>query len=143
MNKTFRGRLANGGTDRIRLSTNNGLRGYRMIKFQIISNTPGAASNELTAKVFTLKPAATVDAVINFSDPTLIGVATYENDSGVGAGPNTNIIFDNVIFNQDIFITAIDTAGSGLTNYHIELEEIPLDVNQATVATLKDMRGRE
>jgi hypothetical protein len=28
-------------------------------------------------------------------------------------------------------------------NYYIELEKVKLDLNEATVATLKDMRGRE
>jgi hypothetical protein len=28
-------------------------------------------------------------------------------------------------------------------NYYLELEQVKLDLNEATVATLKDMRGRE
>jgi hypothetical protein len=33
--------------------------------------------------------------------------------------------------------------GSEDCNYYLELEQIKLDLNQSTVATLKDMRGRE
>ena len=143
MIKTFRGRLANGGKHAIRLSTNDGLTGYKIVKFQIMSDNPGTTSNELVSKIFTVNPSSAVDGEVNFDDPTLLAVATYQDDSGVGAGPNTNIIWDNLIVNQDLYITGIDMAGSALTNYHIEMEKVKLDLNEATVATLKDMRGRE
>jgi len=51
------------------------------------------------------------------------------------------IIFDNVTFNQDIFITAIDIGAAAECNYYLELEQFTLDLSEATVATLKDMRG--
>ena len=41
------------------------------------------------------------------------------------------------------YITLQDTQNAGGSNYYIELEQIKLDLNEATVATLKDMRGRE
>ena len=140
--KSFRGKIANNGNETVVLHTNNGNTGYRIKKFEIMANTPGAASTELVCKIYTI-PQSAVDGVVDFSDQTLIGVALFENDSGVGAGPMTAIIFDNITFNQDIYLTAIDVAGSQETNYHIELEQVKLDLNQNTVATLKDIKNIE
>ena len=53
------------------------------------------------------------------------------------------IIFDNTTINQDMFITHFDASVGKPVNYYIELEQVKLDLNEATVATLKDMRGRE
>ena len=36
MIKTFRGKMSTGDTQRIRLSTNNGLTGYRIVKFNVM-----------------------------------------------------------------------------------------------------------
>ena len=35
----------------------------------------------------------------------------------------------------------MDIGGSEKNNYYIELEQVKLDLNEATVATLKDMRA--
>jgi len=52
------------------------------------------------------------------------------------------IIFDKEIFNQDIYITHTEAAGSALAcNYYIELEQVKLDLSENTVATLKDIRN--
>ena len=53
------------------------------------------------------------------------------------------VIFDNEIFNQDIYITHTDNKNAESINYYIELEQIKLDLNQNTVATLKDIRNIE
>ena len=47
----------------------------------------------------------------------------------------------NEIFNQDIYITHVDSDASAPINYYIELEQIKLDLNENTVATLKDIRN--
>ena len=55
-----------------------------------------------------------------------------------------SIIFDNQVFNQDIFITYNDLQGSDAkVNYYIELEQVKLDLGENTVATLKDIRNIE
>jgi len=137
---SYKGLIANGGQDTILLSTKKGEVGYRIKKFMIMQNTPGASSTELVSKIYT-KEQTSVDGVVDFSDTTLLAAITYENDSGVGTGPNTAIILDQLTFNQDIYITAIDIASSQSTNYHIELEAMKLDESQAMVATLKDIRN--
>tara|TARA_Y100000114_G_C11684652_1_gene290404 strand:+ start:265 stop:699 length:435 start_codon:yes stop_codon:yes gene_type:complete len=144
MIKTFRNRLAPNKQDTIRLRTNNGLTGYRIVKFQIISAKPGlGTSTEFVVKIFT-QPPASIDGEVNFSDPLLLGVA-YETDSvGVDNPTSQTIIFDHVKFNQDIFVSAVDNSGgSNDVNYYLELEQVKLTVDEAAVATLKDMRGSE
>jgi len=140
MIKSFRGTLASGGKETIRLSTNKGEIGYTIKKFQIIDNTPGTADVELVSKVFTNDQSA-VDGVVDFSNSELLAVSFYTFERGNISSRQTTI-FDNVKVNQDIYITAIDGAGGNdITNYYLELEQFKLDLSEATVATLKDMRG--
>tara|TARA_R100000664_G_scaffold10460_1_gene17272 strand:- start:128 stop:559 length:432 start_codon:yes stop_codon:yes gene_type:complete len=140
--KTFRGKLKDGQVERIRLSTNQGLKGYRIVKFQIMADRPGLDSYELVARLTTQYQDAT--GAINFDDPLLLGVAYLAGAANSINYPTSGgVIFDHVKFNQDIYIGALDVNGSEHTNYYVELEQVTLDVNEATVATLKDMRGRE
>ena len=70
--------------------------------------------------------------------------AAYYKDDDQNYNPGfINIIIDSAKFNQDIYITHADVASSNKVNYYLELEQVKLDLNEATVATLKDMRGRE
>ena len=142
MIKSFRGTLASGGQTTIRLSTNKGKIGYIIKKFQIIDQTPGAADVELVSKIFTNEQ-STVNGTVDFANSELLAVTFYTFERGNISSKQTTI-FDNVKINQDIYITAIDGAGDNdVTNYYIELEQFNLSDNEATVATLKDMRGRE
>jgi hypothetical protein len=61
---------------------------------------------------------------------------------GSGFGYWESTIFDNKIVNQDIFITHRDTGlESGVAcNYYIELKQMALNDNQATMATLQSLR---
>lgn len=143
MIKSFRGRIADNGTEQIRLSTNNGLTGYKINKLQIIGTTPGANDIELVLQIFTT-PRDTASGTVDFTDPTLLAVAYYADSNSIAyQGDAQSVLFDNMVFNQDIYLTAVDVQASDSTNYYLELEQIKLDINEATVATLKDMRGRE
>ena len=83
-----------------------------------------------------------VDNTVNFSDQTLLAVGLWHKSSGDAYNPSETVIFDNEIFNQDIYITNSDVGGSAAAaNYYIELEQIKLDLNENTVATLKDIRN--
>tara|TARA_R100000664_G_scaffold25615_1_gene35631 strand:+ start:162 stop:638 length:477 start_codon:yes stop_codon:yes gene_type:complete len=147
--KSFRGKLATtvsgssrtGSQNTISLHTNNGSTGYRIVKFDIMSANPGAGTGEHIVKIFTIEQ-TTVSGTIDFSDQTLLAAATLKTNSSTG-NPETiqQVIFDNMKFNQDIYITAIDINDSNTINYYIELEQIKLDLNQNTVATLKDIRN--
>ena len=141
--KTFRGKLADGDQQRIRLHTNNGLIGYRITKFELMPAAIAAGGGEHTCQVSKQK-FTTIDNNINFDNPNLLAAGVASNSSSVHLyGVPTTTIFDNIVFNQDIFICQHDNDGSRDLNYYIELEQLKLDLNEATVATLKDMRGRE
>ena len=131
--------------DTIRLGTNNGMIGYRIKKFQIMPGNPTTDNMEAAVKIYKYKQDANTNT-IDFNDGTLLGAAYIENHDGASSafGDFTNaVIFDNVVFNQDIFITMAAGSGSGTdgVNYYLELEQVKLDLGEATVATLKDMRG--
>jgi hypothetical protein len=141
--KSFRGLIADGGQDKISLKTNNGSTGYRIVKFEIFPNNPGTESSESTVQVFKVEQASvsTSAASVDFSNNTLIAAAFYAKSAGVDNADKEVVIFDNDIFNQDIFVTHTDTASSQAVNYHIELEQIKLDLTENTVATLRDIRN--
>ena len=141
MIKTFRGLLASGGQDQIRLSTIKGTVGYQIVKFELLPNAPGTVSQESIAKVYSDEQ-TTVDAVIDFSDNTLLAAVFYSDGADNYPGA-TVIILDNMVFNQDIYITHSDVAGGASPcNYYIELEVIPLTDQGAEYTTIKDLRSK-
>ena len=136
--KSFRGLIADGAQDIVVLHTNNGSTGYRIHKLQVVTTNPVASSPEAVIKVYNISQAS-VDNLIDFSDNTLIASAFYENHGNSYDFGGNIIIADNVTFNQDIYITCTSTDGD--MNYHLELEQIKLDLGENTVATLKDIRN--
>ena len=140
MIKTFRGLLADGGQDQIRLQTIKGKVGYKIVKFQIIHDAPGTANWESIVKLYKSEQSS-ITALINFTDSDLLGAAFQSGNSNAAAYPTTQvIIFDRETFNQNIYITHSEVDGSESTNYYLELEVIPLDDAGAEYTTLKDMR---
>lgn len=142
MIKTFRGILADGGQDQIRLSTKQGKIGYKIIKFQLIYYDPTGDTAENVVKVYKVRQYPITDK-IDFSDGNLLAAAFIENNSTDGYYPiEQTVIFDSEVFNQDIFISngAGDSASEGV-NYYLELEVMNLSENEATVSTLMDIRG--
>tara|TARA_Y100000361_G_C11007126_1_gene262433 strand:- start:6 stop:440 length:435 start_codon:yes stop_codon:yes gene_type:complete len=139
--KSYKGIIENEASQRIRLRTNKGLIGYKITKLAIIGAEPGQETVELVLKVYKTKQ-STVDNAVNFGDSSLLAVAYLLDSSATTTGTYENIIFDNEIVNQDIFITAVDTSGSArATNYYMEMEQIKLDANEATMATLQNIRS--
>jgi len=138
--KTYRGLLADGGQDKIRLKTNKGEVGYRITKFEAIPSAPGSGSSNHILKIYKVSQ-STPTSTIDFSDNTLIGsLWLRDNVDANYAGAIESIIFDNEIFNQDIFITHVETVGAETCNYYIELEQVMLNENQTTMATLQSLR---
>jgi len=140
--KTFRGLMPDDTQDTIVLHTNDGSTGYRIIKMQLIPNAPGSATAEHIVKIYKVSQ-TTNDSTIDFSDNTLLGAGYSNNDTaGDDNPPVVNaVIFDQEIFNQDIYVTHKIRNGTGSINYYIEMEQIKLDLNENTVATLKDIRN--
>ena len=137
--KTFRGLLADGGQDRIRLQTIKGKVGYKIVKFQIIGSTPGADTQESLVKIYKTEQSS-VTGTVNFTDTDLLACAIWQLREAPGYSLNETVIFDSEIFNQDIYISHNDVGGSEDCNYYLELEVIPLDDAGAEYTTLKDMR---
>jgi len=147
MIKTFRGLLANAGQDRIRLQTIKGKVGYRIVKFQIMPKQPGNVAQESVVQIWknqiTTVPTST--ETINFTDSDLLaaGIGMYGGLSGNTVPFLETIIFDNQVFNQDIYITHTDNESTQDINYYLELEVVPLDDAGAEYTTLKDMRSTQ
>ena len=146
MNKSFKGLLAQDAVKRIRLSTNDGLTGYKIVKFKLMPFVFGGGSGELESvvKLYSVDP-GDADEFINFDDPTIMGAAIINNDSSADSQPTVlTTVFDNTIVNQDMYVTHKNQHADGASvSFYVELEQIKLDLNESTVATLKDMRGRE
>lgn len=137
--KTFRGKLEHAEIQTIPLHTNNGSIGYKIVKFQVMAQDANE-NLENTVKIYSI-PQTTASIAVDFSDQTLLAAAMiWSNQSQVYVHENS-VVFDNMIFNQDIFVTNFDTAAAGPINYYIELEQMTLDLNDNTVATLKDIRN--
>jgi len=137
--KSFRGLLADGDQDTIVLHTNDGSIGYRVVKFQIIPNQPGTQSTEAVVKIYKV-PQTAATATIEFTDNTLLAAGFFRSNASAAFATDVVILFDNEIFNQDIYVTSQDLENNPM-NYYIELEAMKLDLNENTVATLKDIRN--
>jgi len=138
MIKTFRGLLLDGEVQRIRLSTKKGKVGYRITNFQVIQEQPGQQDTESTVTINKVKftPLNTID----LADGNILGVA-YFSATGASAYPQNSftIIFEQEVFNQDIFIGTKDLSGKAM-NYYLEIETMSLTDNAAVVSTLRDVR---
>ena len=141
--KSFRGLLADGQIQEINLRTNNGKIGYRILKLELFPGLPGAVRQESTCKLYSINPGNTADAIVNFEDQDLLASAFVSGDTSAHYYPMTLVtIFDNITFNQNIFITHKETYGSEAVNYYLELEQIKLNDNESTMATLQSIRSR-
>ena len=141
MNKTFKGKLADGEELRIRLTTNDGLTGYKIVKFQLFP-TNYNVTDEYNSRVYSVAGKAN-STTFDFNDPQLLVAAYFENSNGVDpVSKDAVVVIDDKIINQDVFVQHKSQSGNSC-NFYMELEQVKLDLNEATVATLKDMRGRE
>jgi len=138
--KTFRGLIADGDQDTVLLHTNDESIGYRIVKFQIISNDPNSVAAESVMKVYKVSQSSVTDK-FDFSDNTLLAGAYFSNSDNPAYTADMQVIFDQEIFNQDIYVTCHSALNTEPCNYYIELEQVKLDLNENTVATLKDIRN--
>ena len=137
--KSFRGKITNGGTDTVALHTTNGSTGYRIKKFQVMQATD--ADVEATIKIYSIAQTSNTND-IDFSDNTLLAAAYFTSSSSGQLYPeDQTVVFDNMVFNQDIYVTLRGHNFAADVNYYIELEMMPLSLDENTVATLKDIRN--
>ena len=139
MIKTFRGLLGDDSQDKIRLSTKKGKIGYRIHKFQLMFDKPGTESVENVVKIFKVIQSS-VDGLIDFSDGNLLAASFLSGSTSATYPEDITTIFDQEIFNQDIYITHTDVAGANSVNYYLEVEVMSLTDNAAAVSTLRDIR---
>ena len=130
----FRGILGDGGQDEINLERSILNLAYRIVKFEVMSNTPFASSGEHVVKIYR-ESQSSVDAVVNFADVDLLGVALWRSSATELYPLSDDVIFDNVLFSRDIYVSHSDINGSTSCNYYIELEEVP--VTASTLMQLK------
>jgi hypothetical protein len=141
MIKTFRGLMVDGAQDTIVLHTNDGSIGYRIVKFQAMATAPGSNESTNVLKIYKVSQSS-VNGDIDFSDNTLLGAIDFRQHDNEGYGVTGNtVIFDQEIFNQDIYVTHKDNNTGVAINYYLELEKVKLDLSESTVATLKDIRN--
>jgi len=136
MIKSFRGLIGDGVEQRLNLHTNDGKTGYRIVKFEIMPNNPGTTVDSVV-QIFKIKAKTNV-GYVDFSDNDLLAAATWYNGT---YETDHSVTFDSELFNQDIFITHHEDAGAMAMNYYIELEQVSLDLNESTVATLQSIRS--
>jgi len=135
---SYKGKLVNGGQDTILLSTRKGETGYRIRKFQAMG-TSEDENYEATIKLYSTFQSP-VNIAVDFSDTSLLGAILYGDQNSPATAAVQTIVFDQVIFNQDIYVTFDDANSSADMNYYLELEMISLTEDQAMVATLSDIR---
>lgn len=138
---SYRGKLAIGLQDRIRLRTIKGEIGYKITKFQLFPTAPHTVDVALVCQIFKKDQTGSISAAVDFTNSELMGVAAYEDKASSDKVTHETILFDNEITNQDIFVTMTDADGNTTpANYYIELETIKLSDIETTQLTLKSLR---
>jgi|TARA_R110000824_G_scaffold397217_1_gene599745 hypothetical protein len=135
---SYKGLMADGAMERILLTTKKGEKGYRITKFQMMGDV--RYDHGVVMKIYKDEQTG-ADSIIDFSDNRLLAAGYAANHENIIYPFTEQVIFDNEIFNQDIYITSKDIEGGVNCNYYLELEVIMLSETQATVATLKDIRN--
>ena len=138
---SFKGKLDEGLVEKIKLSTLNGKRGYRITKFQTMITTPGVGGDYVAVvKIYSTKQTSG-STTVDFTDGDLLAVdyTSGKDSPNYGIDPSI-IIFDNEVVNQDIFVTYGAPTGTLPVNYYIELETVTLTDLQTTQLTLKNLR---
>lgn len=126
---SFRGLLEDGGQDEISIQGSVGAIAWRITKLQVINQNPTTENVESVVQVWLLEQDVTsLNLLIDISNNELLGVVHYAGDEDGNNYPVTQtIIFDNTIFNKNIYVTQ---KGQGANvdnmNYYIELEEVTL-----------------
>ena len=133
MIKTFKGKLVSAGQDKIPLSGGDDNVGYRIVKMELMSETPGIGSNaEHIVKVYKQKQTS-VDGVIDFDDDALLAAGWLPMKTSNYLTSSNTTLFDDEVVNQDIFVTGIDVDGGEPINYLIHMEEVKINDREAAV----------
>jgi len=123
---SFRGLLADGKQDRIRIEGATGEIAWRITKFQVMSNAPKSSDHVGIIKVWreSQATAAITATTINFNDDELLGCALWREGNALTETQTATIVFDNALFVRNIYVTATDADGNVGMNYYLELEKV-------------------
>jgi len=121
------------------LSTKKGKVGYRIKSFAVMPNS-FAASDQVAVLKITKLASYTPSATVDFSDLNVLGAAFFRIGNLISETHADIIIFDQEVFNQDIFINLYNIDAALAMNYYIEIEVMTLSDNAAVVSTLRDIR---
>jgi hypothetical protein len=145
---SYRGKINVGEQTRIQLRTLNGKKGYKITKFQVMSTLPGDSGTgspgtyEYICQIFNKDQTGKISTTVDFSNNELLAAIYYQDSHSAGDNQADTIIFDNMKFNQDIFVTLTDaTGGTTPANYYIELETMTLSDVESTQLTLQSLRN--
>ncbi len=137
--KSFRGILTDGGQDKIRVAGGKLEDGYRIVKLQTTMEQWGGETVESIMKIYKTSQKV-IDALVDFTNADLLGsnVCSYNTSANV-SGDQSVIIFDNEIFNQDIYVTnCTNSGGTGVkVNYYIELEQVKMSGPEAAAVNFR------
>ena len=125
---SFRGLLGDGGQDEINLERQNLNVAYRVVKFELMGQIPGAIPQESVVKIYR-ETQDSIDGVVNFTDSTLLATAIWMKHSDVIYTLAESVVFDNILFSRNIYVTHKDIEAGESCNYYIELEEVPVSAS--------------
>ena len=126
---SFRGLLGDGGQDEINLERQNANVAYRIVKLELMGETPGATTQESVVKIYR-ESQSSIDATVHFTDNALLAAGIWHNNANVAYPVSESVIFDNILFSRNIHVTHSDADTQGAScNYYIELEEVPVSAS--------------
>ena len=139
---SFKGQIPVGEQQKIKLATKEGKRGYKITQLKMINKSPGTSANPgLLCKVYIKDQSGSLTDTVDFTEGDLIAVAFFTQSTSSNTLQAETIIFDNTVFNQDIFVYIVDPSGAtDPGNYYMELETVSLSDVESTQLTLSNLR---
>ena len=134
MIKTFKGLIANATQHKISLSGGEEDKGFRIAEFHVMPNKPITNSQEALVQIWKVKqdPAA-LSSEVDFSNDELLGTAIWSNNATTENYPeDLTVMFDDLVLNQDIYITCNEVSGRKM-NYYLKLEEVTMSKGEQAV----------
>jgi len=125
---SFRGLIPSGEETKIRIEGAVGAIAWRIVKFELMGYKPGDGSEgsyECIAKI-ARNPVASVSGTVDFTDANILAVGLCFSNTGPHYSEQVYTVFDNDLFNRNIFVSQIDIDAARSLNYYIELEEVKL-----------------
>jgi len=138
---SFRGLLADGAQEKIRIQGATGEIAWRITKFQLIHYDPTGDTAENVVCVWREEQSTPLNDKIAFNNNELLAGGYIENNSTADIATSVIIVFDNDLFVRNIYVTNVagESASEGI-NYYLELEEVK--VSAAGMAQLSVAAAR-